>query len=83
MSNSTLEDPNNYITCIFDYDDTLRFVRSGQPAPESADVVSACGVDYIGLASASAYESYKRAFLLKHYPDQFGPVVDTPAFQNG
>ena len=53
------------------------------PAPESADVVSACSNNNIALASASDYVDYKRDFLLKWYPEEFGPVVDTPAFQNG
>ena len=70
------------ITCIFDFDDTLKMLPD-DPAQESAQVVNACGENNIALASASNYESYKKDFLLKWYPKEFGPVVDTPAFQNG
>ena len=80
LANSKFTGSNDGITCIFDFEDTLKIAGSHNPAPESAQVVNACGENNIGLASSSADLDYKKDFLTVFYPVEFGSVINTPAF---
>lgn len=69
------------LTCIFDFDGTLK-MPDNKPAKGAKAVVSACGVDNIALASAGGSDDYKRKWLVKYFPSQFSAIVNTPAFES-